>query len=273
MAIIKMGIQDDAHEIKYQNTESGLSATNVKTAIDELQTIKSDTTHNHSFVNLTNKPEPFLSNNYSFPSNDGALVTLPTDIPQILQTNGSGSVTWQNKYDSGWKDINAEMMMRPNTTNPILTVMSGVFYAYVFALNKEVWCTFHINHDYKPGGEILLHVHWTTNGTQTRSVKWQIDYTIAKGYNQSSGGNFFNQTYQVFVEEVPPAVAWRHMTTEISSTVNLTNVEPDSLILAHFKRVANGATDNSNTVFGLSFDAHYETNRLATINRRPNFYS
>ncbi len=38
-----------------------------------------------------------------------------------------------------------------------------------------------------------------------------------------------------------------------------------------FERVTNGATDNTNNIFVLEVDCHYQTNRLATLNRTPDF--
>ena len=37
-----------------------------------------------------------------------------------------------------------------------------------FAVNEYVFIQpFHVNHDIKPGGRAYLHVHWSTNGTNT----------------------------------------------------------------------------------------------------------
>jgi hypothetical protein len=49
--------------------------------------------------------------------------------------------------------------------------------------------------------------------------------------------------------------------------------EPDELILVTLKRVTNGGTNNTDTVFGLMVDLHYESDRHVTRNKSPNFYS
>ena len=48
--------------------------------------------------------------------------------------------------------------------------------------------------------------------------------------------------------------------------------EVDSLILLELKRVTNGGTENTDTVFGLFVDLHYQTSMYATPNRSPSFY-
>lgn len=221
-----------------------------------------------------NIPEPWASGNYTFPSNYGRQTVIDRDIPQVLQTDETGSVIWADKVDSGWRDITSEINVRDSkSSSPVWEQLGNLtdIYAYNFSISKEGWSTFHIDHDYKPGGEIYIHIHWTTNGTDTRSVKWQIDYTVAKGHNQSVGGTFTNPT-TVFLEQNSSGTAYRHMITEMPSSINVSNAEVDSIILVHIKRVSNGISDNTDKVYGLTVDCHYQCDRFSTPNKSPNFY-
>jgi len=53
----------------------------------------------------------------------------------------------------------------------------------------------------------------------------------------------------------------------------LTLTEPDELILVTLKRIANGGTDNTDQVFAVCVDIHYQSDRHSTKNRSPNFYT
>jgi hypothetical protein len=63
------------------------------------------------------------------------------------------------------------------------------------------------------------------------------------------------------------------MISEVALADALTLVEPDELILVTLRRVTNGATENTDSVFGLTVDFHYEADRAATPNKAPDFYA
>lgn len=149
------------------------------------------------------------------------------------------------------------------------TATTGEHYeAMAFDIDDFAFATvYHCDHDIKPGGKAFIHVHWSTSGTSTATVKWEITIQRSKGHNQAS----FGSTEQVFtVEQAASGVAWQHMITETASFLTLT--EPDELIMATIKRVTNGGVDNLDTVYGLMCDLHYETDREVTPNKAPNFY-
>lgn len=188
-----------------------------------------------------------------------------------IAESGAGNAT----FTEGWRDLTSDIIIRGNQSSAPTWEQIGTLsdiYGYNFAIDKECWAYFHMDHDYKPGGDVLLHVHWTTTGTSTNTVKWEIKYTVAKGHNQSVGGNFASPT-TVYVEQAASGTAYRHMVTEMSTSISVDKMEPDSLLLVHFKRVSNGGTNNPDNVFGLTLDCHYQTDRNATINRAPNFYA
>ena len=132
-----------------------------------------------------------------------------------------------------------------------------------------MWINYHIPHDYVVGTDIYLHVHWLPSGTDTNSVKWQFDYTYAKGHNQAA---FDPDGTTISAEESPPGVAYQHMVTE-TVAITVADMEPDGMLKVHIKRVTNGGTDNANTIFVDTADVHYQSNNLATPNRSPNFYN
>lgn len=182
--------------------------------------------------------------------------------------------------DTGWRDIISDITVRgTGSGSPTWTKMgNSPFWGYVFTVGKECWTTFHINHDYKPNGNIHLHVHWTSSGTDTRPIVWQFEYAITKGHNQASGGTFplANTPFVTGTETLsvnPSGTPWRHMVSELTNSIITTNAEPDSLILIRLSRITNGAVDNTDNIFALTIDCHYQADRFATINKSPIFYS
>ena len=128
---------------------------------------------------------------------------------------------------------------------------------------------FHVNHDIKPGGRAYLHVHWSTNGTNTGLVAWELTFMRALGHNQAN----FIAPVVVTLEQAAAGTAWRHMIVEATELDVLTLAEPDELISVTLRRVAPSAGSNADTVFGLMVDLHYEIDRRGTPNKSPDFYA
>lgn len=140
---------------------------------------------------------------------------------------------------------------------------------YAFEVGDYVFSqAFHVNHDVKPGGKAYVHMHWSTNGTSTATVKWEFTVMRALGHNQEA----FGTPIVITVEQAASGVAWQHMVAECADANALTLYEPDELILVTARRITNGGTNNADTVFGLTVDFHYEADRTATPNKAPNFY-
>lgn len=138
-----------------------------------------------------------------------------------------------------------------------------------FAVNDYVFIgPHHINHDVKPNGLGYMHIHWSTSGTNVNTVKWELTIMRAKGHNQE---NFAAPVVKTLTC-TPHGTAWRHMINEVSISDALTFTEPDELIMLTLRRVTNGGTDNSDSVFALMCDMHVETDRLSTPGKAPPFY-
>lgn len=139
---------------------------------------------------------------------------------------------------------------------------------YAFAVNDYIFLApFHIQHDVKPNSTAYFHVHWATNGTSTNTVKWEIHYQRALGHDQAN----FGAPTSLSLTQAPAGTAYRHMIIEDATGITL--YEPDELILATLKRVTNGGSENTDLVFGLMVDLHYQVDRFATKNKAPDFYA
>lgn len=175
--------------------------------------------------------------------------------------------------DDGWKDLMASVSNAtvPASSAPVSTSFgpSGTRKEFAFAINDYIFIEpLHVNHDVKVNGKGYLHVHWTTNGTNTNTVKWSFEVMRALGHNQAA----FAAPVTITVEQAASGTAWKHMIAEIATSDALTLTEPDELIIVTLKRVTNGGTNNTDTVFALEVDLHYESDRGATPQKSPDFY-
>lgn len=172
--------------------------------------------------------------------------------------------------DPLWRDITSEVKARGvGPTDPGWAVINGtVFSAYSFAVNDQVWMDFHIPHDYKEGTDIYLHAHWLPDGTDTDSVKWQFQYAYADGHDQAAFP--LASPVTITAEQTVGGTQYQHYITEtVATTVDM---EPDGMLFACITRITNGATDNTDGIFLLTTDIHYQSTGRGTLNRQPDFY-
>ena len=128
---------------------------------------------------------------------------------------------------------------------------------------------FHINHDIKPGGKAYIHVHWSSDGTNTGLVAWELTIMRALGHDQAN----FGTPFVITLEQAAVGTAWRHMIVEAAEIDVITMSEPDELISVTLRRVAPSTGSNADEIFGLMVDLHYELDRRGTPNKAPNFYA
>ena len=179
----------------------------------------------------------------------------------------------------GWQDNTAAFILKGSgANNPSWALFRNGIYGYFFSPNTlhEVWSTFHILHDYAIGTSLYPHIHWSPNTTSTGTVRWGIEYTVAKGHQQGASSTFPAST-TVYVEQTVSAPSqYQHFVAEVSlaNAIPPTNVEPDSVIMIRFFRDAAHPNDTfPDAVMGMFGDLHYQVNTLSTINKAPNFYA
>lgn len=206
----------------------------------------------------------------------GTNITLQTEVGrELLPSEADDNIReLDSRTGTGWKDLVGNIMPTP-TANPVTQTAfgpSGLRSEAAFDIgNYANVSPFHINHDVKVGGKAYAHIHWSTDGIDTNSVKWEFQISRALGHDQ----DFFPAATSYFVEQQPNQVAsgaWRHYIAEVGDIDALTLIEPDELILITVRRVTNGAVDNTDTVFGIIVDFHYEADKSATLNKAPDFY-
>ena len=195
---------------------------------------------------------------------DGTLYLAPEETEGIkIGDDSTGAY--------GWNDITSEVIVRGvGASDPTWSIINGgAFSAYKFGVGKKCWMSFHLPHDYAKGTDIYLHAHWIPDGTDTNSVKWQFTYSYAHGHNQAA---FLLASPDVIsAEQVVGGTIYQHYVTE-TTAITIPDMEPDGIIEVAIERVTNGGTNNTDGIFLLTCDVHYQSTGVATLNRSPNFY-
>ena len=176
-------------------------------------------------------------------------------------------------FAEGWNDelasFNAGKLTGAN--QPSFETFIGGIYAYSFsatAMNEIRLSPLHIKHDYKPESHLHMHIHWSPETTHTGVCRWGIEYSIAKGHGQMA----FPTPTTIYLEQAGGGVALNHQIIEHSAGIT-SNIEPDTLIMTRVFRDGAHVNDTfTGKAFGLQMDAHYQVDRICTINKEPNFY-
>ncbi len=225
-------------------------------------------------------------------TNAGALTVLNTnthssfagstgDNKQLNHYTGGAWYTVANVTGgaarTGWKDLLGVLVARTTGTgwSGYSQIAATGYYGYLFAVNDRIDINFHIPHDYKPGSDFHIHFHWLHDGTganNTQNVVWRATMTAQKGHNQ--GAFSMAATNTDTTQTGVAATAYQHYVTESAALSAATyNIEPDTMILVRALRITNGGTENNSDIFLIGCDLHYESDRLCTKNKSPNFYT
>lgn len=157
---------------------------------------------------------------------------------------------------------------------PDLATFRGTINLFGFAgagvTVEQGFFTLHILHGIKPGTIPTFHVHWAHNQVSpSGDVKWQIDYTIARGYG---AGTFAAPTT---LSTTRPALAqYVHDISDDDDMplASITELEPDSIILGRIYRDPADVADTfENDAFLIQVDMHYQRDKLGTPERNRPF--
>ncbi len=190
----------------------------------------------------------------------------------------------------GWHDLLGEPQVRAIGANdPTWSVYRGTIrqFQYSNVAMNETWYTYHIPHDYFPGSDLFVHVHWSQIVVDTGgaagvpgNVKWYCDISYAKGHGTPGGAaDAFTATITVSITQQGSTTQYGHMLGETIMTdngaalINRSRIEPDGVILLRMYRNPADAADTLNQPpFVHYVDIHYQTTNIGTKQKAPNFY-
>lgn len=194
----------------------------------------------------------------------------------LLQVDGSllvnNGIRYTYSTGYGWRDLIGIIVDKGNkNTLPTFASFRDGLYLYSCPSTKmtELYLTFHIDHDYAMGTKLFPHVHWSTQNSNSGFVRWGFEVSVAKGHQQQA----FPASTTIYVNQNNVGTYFHHVAeVSISDAIAATNVEPDSVILMRVFRDGINDTYNS-AAFIIQADIHYQTDRINTKNKAPNFYA
>lgn len=203
-----------------------------------------------------------------------------TDVQKIAETlvlpktTGKGIKVDTSSPTFAWRDIVGQIELRGTGANdPTFAVWAGNIYQYRFSATvmNQVFFVFHVPHDYVPGTDVYMHVHWSNAAASpnTGTVRWGFEYIFAKGFDQAA----FSSTNTVYAEQASSGTQYQHMIAE-TDAITMTGLEVDSLIIVRLYRdAAHGNDTCTDAVFAHTADIHYQSTNIGTKAKAPNFYT
>lgn len=259
-------------------------------------------TINPSAVTWANNPTH--SGNHTFSGNitingNTTLGDSTSDLTKVSgnlvmpKTSGYGIQVDTSSPSFGWRDLLGQIQTRGvGASDPDWVAYRGNVYQYQFknAHLHEAWLNFHIPHDYVPGSDLYVHVHWSeitvdTGGTAgvPGNAKWYFDISYADGHGTAGGSaDPFIAPITVSVVQQGSTTQYGHMIAEVQFTnnggtgglIDSNTIQVDGLVLVRIYRDPADVADTLNQdPFVHMVNLHYQSNNMATKNKAPNFYS
>lgn len=183
----------------------------------------------------------------------------------------------------GWHDLNSPVWIDEDDPNKAAFVTyRGNIKARKFTVLSSGFSTYHLPHDYVPGTDIFIHVHWSHNSSLVTggSVTWGLELSYAKGYAQET----FSVPKTVSILQNTSIAPYTHLIAEAACStaggsgtqLDTSIIQTDGLVLAKIFLDSNDITVSSGPVpdpFVHMVDIHYQSTGLPTRNRNFNFWS
>ena len=201
----------------------------------------------------------------------------------ISNAEGTGIKVNVDEPNYPWHDIIGQINPKFSGAGAPLRKLykDSNIYDYSFAVNDAVDFVFHLPHDYVPGSNLYLHVHWSHNGTAiSGSAGFTFSHSYSKGHNQEEFSTERTLVLTIPTPNVATIPQYRHRVDEgqiaaptaNSQAMPTANVEPDGLILGQLK-LTQAPTITSGDLFIHTVDVHYQSTNMGTQSRSPDFWS
>ena len=208
--------------------------------------------------------------------NEGDLV-LP-------KTSGVGMKVDVTSPTFGWRDLKGlQIIDTAGASRPTLTVFQsgGAVKMLAFGVNDEQNYAFHIPHDWLPGSDCFLHVHWGHNGT---AISGNVVFTMT--YSYADRDDVFNaeQAETITFNTVDIATTPQHnqFVTEIQLSdtggtgnfIDSDDITVDGEIIANLELTTLPTITGGDSVIFISYvDIHYQSTNVGTKNKSADFYA
>lgn len=182
-----------------------------------------------------------------------------------------------NNGEYGWSNLSSNIYTDDDSGSPRLKDFKSNVKGWRFKKNdiQQCWVDFRMNHDYALNTKVFPRLHWGSNENKSGTVRWGIEYTVAKGHGQGSDSQFPISSIIYLEQNLSATDIDKHLITEVTEAQAIlsTNLEPDSLILMRIFRDATHINDTyPDYCFLFRVDLHYQVGQLVTRNKAPDFF-
>ena len=188
-----------------------------------------------------------------------------------------------------WRDL--EGLIYTDTTAPATNPKVSEFITGVFSWSYDdgARChfSFHMPHDYAPGTDIFIHVHWAHNATAVaaNTISFSIQACFAKGFGQEAFPAPVTAVISHPLVNIATTPRYQHMVSEVqlsaptptSALMDTDLLEVDGLIIGTLTTTIPAASFSGGNpdeeVFIFTVDLHYQSTGIGTKNKAPSFYA
>lgn len=203
---------------------------------------------------------------------------------KMTAQSGEGIKLDPSSPQFGWHDLRAFLTRdteAPGTFPPMNAFRGGIKQLqFTVTDTQSAFAAFHIPHDYVPGTDLFIHVHWCHNSATVTggSVTWGFEASYAKGHQQEA----FSSPILVPVTQAASTTQYFHMIAETALSVaggsanqlDTSLIEVDGIVATRLFLDSNDITDSvaQPDPFAFFVDLHYQSSGIPTLNRSPSFY-
>lgn len=214
---------------------------------------------------LVNQPNGLVSLDL-----DGHIIGTISNTSSIDGQDGE----WLSNNNLVWNTITQALFsIGATTSDPTRILLFNNLQGLLFKPSAltQVFTQIKIPFDIALNTDCHIALHWMPGSGANGTIRWGIEYSIAKGYSQQSFPA--TQTNYTHVAANSTVDLIRNMTTDLV-TLNSTSIEPDSTLLL---RVFRDGGSNLDTFLGNTsawkVSLKYQRQRIGTRQNVPNFYT
>lgn len=215
----------------------------------------------------------------------GLLTILGGGGAVLDKTSGKGIRIDTAAPTFGWRDLLGDIFVKTVGANdPDYNdyASTGIHrYQFKNTAVTEAFNDFHISHDYVPGTEVHIHIHWSQTAIDTGGAegvpgvaKWYFDANYSKGHDR---GAFPAGVTTVSVTQTASGTIRKHLIAEVqlstSGQIGGQDLEPDGILTV---RTYRDSSDEADTLDERPWvhhvDVHYQSTNIATKQKAPDFY-
>lgn len=155
--------------------------------------------------------------------------------------------------------------------DPSFSVLRDGVYAYAFddlttPNEQQAFLSLQLPHTWKEGTALGCHLHYTTpvNYTGNQNATWGLEYTKAKLNTK------FPVTTTIYASEKVNNTAFIHSIVPFTNITMTGNTLSTVMDLRIFRRSGSTGDNYTSSVYALSFDCHYEIDKLGSENEYTN---